>query len=45
MLERSALTKRPLKDIIGRIETPTTLGPTPTPTTNATPGESPTPSQ
>jgi small-conductance mechanosensitive channel len=37
--------KAPLKDIIGRIETPTTLGPTPTPTTNATPGESPTPSQ
>jgi len=39
------LTKHPLKDIIGRIETPTTLGPTPTPTTSATPSESPTPSQ
>jgi hypothetical protein len=39
------LTKHPLKDIIGRIETPTTLGPTPTPATNATPTESPTPSQ
>jgi hypothetical protein len=39
------LTNHPLKDIIGRIETPTTLGPTPTPTTNATPSASPTPGQ
>ena len=39
------LTKHPLKDIIGRIETPTTLGPTPTPTSSATTSEKPTPSQ
>ena len=37
------LTKHPLKDIIGRIETPTTLGPTATPTASPMPSESPTP--
>jgi hypothetical protein len=38
------LTKQPVKDIIGRIETPTTLaGPTTTPTASPTPTESPTP--
>src|ERR1700730_6833602 len=39
------LTKHPLKDIIGHIETPSTLGPTPTatPTASRMPGESPTP--
>jgi hypothetical protein len=31
------LTKQPLKDVVGRIETPTTLGPTPTPTESLTP--------
>jgi hypothetical protein len=37
------LTKHPVKDIIGRIETPTTLGPTETPTASPAPSESPTP--
>lgn len=31
------LTKQPLKDVTGRIETPTTLGPTPAPTESPTP--------
>jgi hypothetical protein len=37
------LTKHPIKDIIGRIQTPTTLGPTATPTASPMPSESPTP--
>jgi hypothetical protein len=41
------LTKHPIKDIIGRIQTPTTLGPTATPSASPTPSESltPTPGQ
>jgi hypothetical protein len=41
------LTKHPIKDIIGRIQTPTTLGPTATPSPSPTPSESltPTPGQ
>jgi hypothetical protein len=37
------LSKRPLKDIIGRIETPGTLTPSATPGESSTPGASPTP--
>jgi hypothetical protein len=37
------LTKRPVKDIIGRVETPTSLGPTATPAGSPAPGESPAP--
>ena len=38
------LTKQPVKDIIGRIETPNTLvGPTAAPTASSAPAESPTP--
>ena len=37
------LTKRPVKDIIGSVETPTSLGPTATPAGSPAPGESPAP--
>ncbi len=37
------LTKQPIKDIIGRIETPSTFGQTATPTASPVPSESSTP--
>jgi hypothetical protein len=37
------LTKHPVRDIVGRIETPSTLGPAATPTASPMPGESPAP--